>query len=224
MTASEALLECGAECLPVNVPAAAQRFGVKMIGYSDFVRLYDLDRQYIYENISYGGFSVMLEGSYICVINEELCGAARRRWTSAHELGHILSGHITGDRQCITVNDEREADCFAAEFLAPLTVLHFCGVSSALEVEELCRISHQAAEIRYRDLSARRRLQEEIFRGKMRGSGAEPQAPCGFLGDSTELALLVRFAPFIGSYLAKRSMHDSYEKYLCQLKKQPMAI
>lgn len=223
MTASQALLECGAQSLPVNVPEAAQCLGVKMIGYADFVSLFDFDMNYLYRNISYGGFSTRLDGNFVCVINESLCGKARRKWTSAHELGHVLLGHISERKQSVTLNDEHEADRFAAGFLAPLTVLHFCGVSSALEIESLCGISRQAAEIRYQELSALRRTQEELFRRKMRGADAD-FGLCGFLGDSTEMSLLVRFAPFIGSYLARRSAHDGYEKYLLELKKQPMAI
>lgn len=223
MTASEALLECGADSLPVNVPAAARQFGVKMIEYSDFISLYDVDEDYIYKNISYGGFSMMLDGKYICVINEKLCGKPRRKWTSAHELGHILSGHISAEKQSLTQSEEHEAERFAAGFLAPLTVLNFCGVSSALEIERLCGISRQAAGIRFQELTRLRRSQEEAFRQEMR-------KPCGaaeftgFLWDSTELELFARFQPFITSYIAKRSAHDGYESYLSQLVKQPMAI
>lgn len=221
MNASDALLECGAASLPVNVPAAARHFGVKMIGYSDFISLYDVDADYIYHNISYGGFSLMLEGRHICVINEKLCGKARRKWTSAHELGHILSGHISAEKQSLTQSEELEAERFAAGFLAPLTVLNFCGVSSALEVERLCGISRQAAEIRFKELTRLRRSQEDAFRREMRGSGS---TECNGLLDESELRLLLRFLPFITSYLSKRSAHDGYEKYLAQLANQQMAI
>lgn len=224
MTASEALLKCGAASLPVNVPEAAQRLGVKMIGYSDFVSLYDFDADYVCRSISYGGFSLMQDGKYVCVINENLCGIARRKWTTAHELGHILSGHISEARQKITKADEKEADRFAAGFLAPLTVLHFCGVSSVLEVEKLCGISRQAAEFRFQELTRLRRYEEEIFRQEMRGAVPRSPESSVFLRGSAELALLIRFAPFITSYIARRSQHDGYENYLSQQVKQPMAI
>lgn len=224
MTASDALLECGAASLPVNVPAAARHFGVKMIGYSDFISLYDVDADYIYRNISYGGFSLMLEGRYICVINENLCGKARRKWTSAHELGHILSGHISAEKQSLTQSEEREAERFAAGFLAPLTVLNFCGVSSALEVERLCGISRQAAEIRFKELTRLRRSQEEAFRREMREAGSGLAEFAGSLRNEAEYKLLLRFLPFITSYISKRSAHDGYEKYLAQLANQQMAI
>lgn len=102
-----------------------------------------------------------------------------RKWTAAHEVGHLLSGHITDPPMLLTQRQEREADDFAAELLAPLTVLHFCGVSSATEIEKLCGISRQAAEFRFQELSRLRRAQDEVYRLGVRNEQFSPD--CIFL-------------------------------------------
>lgn len=56
---------------------------------------------------------------YIVLYNDAKRSLARRRFTLAHEIGHILLEHgCDGDRQ------EAEANCFAAELLAPRVLVH----------------------------------------------------------------------------------------------------
>lgn len=71
---------------------------------------------------------------------------ARRRFTAAHELGHILLGH-TG-KAAISGADEQAADIFAVRLLAPACVLWGCQVRTADDIQQLCGISRQAAAIR----------------------------------------------------------------------------
>lgn len=202
MRGSEALLKINARTLPICVCEAAECLGIKVVDYTAFVNVYEIDKPFIYKNISYGGFSVRLDGGFVCVLNRDLCGKARRKWTAAHELGHILCGHISDGREEITPRDEREADRFAADFLAPLSVLHFCGVSSPAEIERLCGISHQAAEYRYAELTKKRRSQTESFRMAQRGENNVYSDI--FLPDDTEKALIRQFEPFISSYIGRR--------------------
>ena len=108
------------------------------------------------------------------------------------------------------------------ELLAPLTVLHFCGVSSATEIEKLCGISRQAAEFRFQELSRLRRAQDEVYRLGVRNEQFSPD--CIFLKTEEQRELFSKFAPFIGSYILSRSRHDDYEKHLIQRSRQPMAI
>lgn len=79
---------------------------------------------------------------------------ARQRFTAAHELGHIMLGHV-GKYNLVnrepTVNDnpvEQAANIFASRLLAPACVLWGCGVKNAEDIERLCNISHAAAEYR----------------------------------------------------------------------------
>lgn len=231
MTGTEALLRCGAVSLPVSVSDIAAHFGIKLVSYNDFTAVYDIDKTELYRRVSYGGFSLFDEGKYICVVNSSLCGKPRRKWTAAHEIGHILCGHISGNLIQLAPELEKQADDFAAELLAPLTVLHFCGVSSAAEIKRLCGISEEAAEYRFRELSALRRRQEDIFRSGLRTQPLSPdeipeytQPQSVFLQRECDRELFMQFSPFIGSYIAKRASHDGYEQYLSRISHEPMAI
>lgn len=225
MTGTQALIRSQAAALPTSVYSVADSFGIKITTYDDFTKVYDISKQELYEKASMGGFSVLIEGRFLCVLNVNLCGHSRRKWTAAHELGHILSGHITSESCSTTPEQEREADRFAADILAPLTVLHFCGVSSAAEIERLCGISHQAAAIRFGELVRLRRKQESAYRSGLRSVAdysdkeiPEITAPQSvFLATAADRELFLRFSPFISSYISRRTAHDGYEKYLKQL-------
>lgn len=232
MTGTQALIRSGIESLPTSIYTMADRFGIKIATYDEFTRVYDVSRQNLYTLASKGGFSMLVEGRYLCVLNTYLCHQPRRKWTAAHELGHILSGHIVSESCIPTPEQEKEADLFAAEILAPLTVLHFCGVSSAAEIERLCGISRQAAEIRFAELTRLRREQENLYHAGLRNvvdftideipEFTEPRSV--FLRRDIDRELFVQFSPFISNYISRRAAHDGYEQYLARLNRQPMAI
>ncbi|MGN1339038.1 MAG: ImmA/IrrE family metallo-endopeptidase [Oscillospiraceae bacterium] len=221
MTGTMALVAAGITSLPVSVAAVADRFGIKIVDFESFVMTYQVTKDELYSRVSYAGFSVLKEGRYICVLNPALCGRPRRKWTAAHEVGHILCGHTCGNEQP-TPCEEQQADCFASELLAPLTVLQFCGASSALEIERLCGISKQAAEVKFRELTRLRRADGERYHAALR-RGDQPPASL-FLLTEDNRELLRQFSPFISMYLSKRSPHDGYWRYLEALNKEPMAI
>jgi len=99
------------------------------------------------------GFCNIVDGTpYIFV--DSGCERFIRRFTAAHELGHILLGHV-GEfmqlndlRSGYTRDHERAADAFAMRLLAPACVLWGCGVSSASEIAKLCDLSLYTAELR----------------------------------------------------------------------------
>ena len=205
MTAAEILLRSGVAALPVDMGMIAQAHGVKLMSYESCAECYDMDVQRMYREISPLGFSFRDEEGYVAVINHNACGKLRRRWTMAHELAHILLGHVNTDIKRMEDRCERSADSLAAELLAPLTVLHFCGVSSAEEIGRLCGISRQASEIRFRQLQELRRSSTALHR---QGKGS------AFLQCESDKLLLERFLPFISEYITRRSAHDGYAEHL----------
>ena len=83
------------------------------------------------------------------------CTLERQRFTTAHELGHILLGHVGKcnnlvNREPSPHDNEREvaANVFASRLLAPACILHELKVKSAEEIAKLCGISLQSAEFR----------------------------------------------------------------------------
>lgn len=171
--------------LPVIPAEAAQAFGIKTVNYSDICEIYFRSRRELYR-ISLYGFSFEENGRWIIAVNELACGERRRRFTIAHEMGHCLLGHVS-EPGCVKPGSaqERAADSFAAEFLAPLPVLRMCGVSSAEELARLCGLSRSAAEIRFAELK--------------RGGGV----------DDDEFHVIMRFSGFIDKYLQCRSSYGS---------------
>lgn len=146
--------------LPVDPIAVAKALGVKVVSYRSAVEFFDVDIRELYERCPLG-FSFRENDTLCIALNENACGERRRRFTAAHELAHCVLGHLdrdgfsTGAGRGANHNEERAADQFAADLLAPLVVLHDCGVRSAEEISRACGISRQAAEIRLERLIAR---------------------------------------------------------------------
>lgn len=112
------------------------------------------------------GRSTIIDGKPIIMVAPD-CKPQRRRFTIAHELGHILLGHV-GEHELINREPspsdnpiEQEANVFASRLLSPACVLWGCNVQSSEEIGRLCDISPTAAKYRfdrYQDLLKRNRF------------------------------------------------------------------
>ena len=133
------LLDLHVTELPVKVTDVCRQLGVT-------VKLYDPPD----DN---DGCSLILNGVPIILVRRDMY-PPRQRFTTAHELGHILLGHVgqyplvNREPQATDNPIEQAANVFAARLLAPACVLWGCGVQSAADIERLCHVSRQAAEYR----------------------------------------------------------------------------
>lgn len=102
-----------------------------------------------------------VNGSYKIIYNPFIQSRERKRYTIAHEIGHIVLGHFRNDKLILsrgTLSDEeydvieKEADFFAAEMLMPIPVVKKMGLQKAEEIQEVFRVSKQAALNREKDL------------------------------------------------------------------------
>lgn len=102
-------------------------------------------------------------GEYLIVYDDTIGYLPRIRFTLAHEIGHIVMGHFTefektslreGVAPAEKIVLEREADAFAAELLAPRTILQrFPGIKNdPAWLQQTCFLSEQAADIRAKEL------------------------------------------------------------------------
>lgn len=99
------------------------------------------------------GVSAMVNGNPIILVNKG-DSPERQRFTAAHELGHIMLGHV-GKYKLVnrepSPNDnpiEQAANVFASRLLAPACVLWGCNIHTTDEIAVNCKISRQAAEYR----------------------------------------------------------------------------
>lgn len=149
--------------LPINPANAASALGIKIVSYSSMTEFYDIEADFLYKRSPFG-FSFKTENRFVIAVNENACGERKRRFTISHELGHCVLGHagkLSG--RAPTDSEEKAADKFAADLLAPLPVLILCGAESAEEIKKICGISGQAAEIRFRELVRLRRTNFLFF-------------------------------------------------------------
>ncbi|MGN0687204.1 MAG: ImmA/IrrE family metallo-endopeptidase [Oscillospiraceae bacterium] len=214
MTADEALLNAGCCSLPTDLGKVAAAHGIKIISYESYMKAYETDIDEVYRSISHLGFSFCEGGHYICAINEKACGRMRRRWTTAHELAHILLGHIRESGDTPPRGCEYDADKFAAQLIAPMCVIHMCGISTAQELARATGLSRQASEIRMNELSALRARQCEELRSAAR-SGAELYQSDVFFPDEASQRLLRQYLPFISQYITRKAA-GRYPAYLPQ--------
>ena len=123
--------------------------------------------------------------------------SGRIRFTVAHELGHLVLGHVAPGQVTVINRDptktdsplETAANQFAARLLAPACVLWGLGTYAAEEISELCHISVQAAKYRAK------RMEILYKRNK-------------FLTSPLERDVYEQFKPFIEEYRSARPSNN----------------
>lgn len=99
------------------------------------------------------GFCQMRCGLPYIFISSQV-SPVRQRFTAAHELGHIILGHIgkyelVNREPSATDNPiEQAANVFASRLLAPACVLWGLNITSADQIAKVCKISMPAAKFR----------------------------------------------------------------------------
>lgn len=149
-----ALLDTGTNALPVKVSRICGAYGVTLRSYqagAPLIRELGLEAQCEVSD----GFTVRSGGRCYVFYNAEQT-PGRVRFTIAHELGHVLLGHL-GDGEHTVYNrepspeddpEEHTANVFASRLLAPACVLHALGAVTPEQIAAACDISLAAARFR----------------------------------------------------------------------------
>ena len=133
------LLQEGVAELPVKIGPLCKQMGIPVRYYSP--------------SDGNDGISTIIDGQPVILISQNSI-RARQRFTAAHELGHILLGHV-GQYQLVNREPsqddnpiEQEANVFASRLLAPACVLWALNARTPEQIAALCDISYQAAAFR----------------------------------------------------------------------------
>ncbi len=133
-TAQHVLLEHGISELPFGVGDLCRAVGITAKSTGPF-RLRECG----------GGICCMEENMPYIFIDPSYC-KDYQKFTAAHELGHILLGHIgswtsMGGIQYLSKKcSEPDANAFAEELTMPECVLMSCGITTVRQIKRLCRI------------------------------------------------------------------------------------
>lgn len=169
------LLECGIDALPVRPSVICDHYGWVLADYHTgassiaLLGLKELTKQT-------DGFCAVTK-NHAYIFFDSTLPAGRQRFTIAHEVGHLVLGHVapggvtTVNREPTPGDDpiERQANQFAARLLAPACVLHELGAITPEAIQRACGLSRQAAEFRAA------RMQELERRNRYYTSPAERQ-------------------------------------------------
>lgn len=127
--------------LPVMVGDLCKQMGIHIC-------LYNRSAEHPYD-----GFTTRVQ-DVLCIFVARDCTVERQRFTAAHELGHILLGHV-GKYELVnrepSARDnpiEQAANVFASRLLAPACVLWALNLHTPEEIARLCNISYQSASFR----------------------------------------------------------------------------
>ena len=147
--------------------AAATRSNCRMMTYREFSELNGCS---IEETIrlceSRSGCTQydVLKGRYLILWNDDPSDnnvPGRQRWTKAHELGHVVFGHLPETAKqrgrssgfCHQHNREfeDEADAFAALLLCPWALFRQLHIYSPKDIENIFGLSEAASHVRWED-------------------------------------------------------------------------
>lgn len=146
--------------LPVRISDGIKRLGILLAPYSKAERfLADLGLTHLIQETD--GLSVRMGEKYHIFYRGDMV-PGRIRFTVAHELGHIILGHL--EHQPYTTRNrepqrddhpiEQMANVFASRLLAPACVLHDLNALTPERISELCDISLAAARFRAERMEA----------------------------------------------------------------------
>ena len=148
------LIRFGVNELPVRISPGIRAMGVALVPYSKSEEfLTELGLAYLMQETD--GLSIRRNGRYYILYRGDMV-PGRIRFTVAHELGHIILGHL--DHKTHTTRNrepqdddapiEQAANVFASRLLAPACVLHDLNALTPERISELCDISLTAARFR----------------------------------------------------------------------------
>ena len=159
-----------------KVVKALKNYKVKSMTYQQMAKLHNCTIEYI-ECIcqSQSGCTQYQKSTDRYLIlwnNDENIVSGRKRWTQAHEIGHIVLKHLPlANESAIAENSfgiscpnlESEADIFAAELLAPLPLFDMFNIKSPEDIKHTFGLSNEASNNRWNDYKKWKSLRRKTY-------------------------------------------------------------
>lgn len=155
------LIQYKIDSLPISLTQLCAQMGIELVSFKtakSFLKAKGLWK-HTYLN---DGFTCVINQKTFTFYNDSVISKGRVRFTIAHELGHIVLGHLDSNsaacRSSISLWNRGEkkepnpyesmANIFASRLLAPACVLHELQILSENEIAEKCGLSRLAAHYR----------------------------------------------------------------------------
>lgn len=128
-----------------------QNIKIKILSMQDFSRRFNVSLEELTQNGAFNeGYNIVQikNGTKKATIlyNEDILSSERKRFTIAHELGHIVLGHNEHSEK-----NEKEADTFASQLLLPHCILEqlvrYGKPVTEIYLKEKFGLSNEAAHI-----------------------------------------------------------------------------
>lgn len=162
--AREFILKSDIKWLPVNPREIYQKYSWLLLTWDEAKTILKHEDPLFLKKYKVEARTSMIKGSdmVLTIYDSSIIPFTRIRWTLAHEIGHIVLGHLE-DFEETAINRgglssaqykvlEDEADFFAAELLEPMPILKKIGAYKAEEIIKICNVSLSAAKNRSIDL------------------------------------------------------------------------
>lgn len=161
---ADACIHFNAPKLPLEIKAFVRSYSnIRLISYSKHIRKMGVTYDYLVSiaKDSFTDYYANADMYYIYYndLDYHIVNSNRYRWNIAHELGHILLGHLSENgktrilRSSLSDSEydelEEEADYFAQLILVPHAALLGFRVDGARNIKAMCKISEPASKKRY---------------------------------------------------------------------------
>lgn len=135
----QALIDFSVKSLPIPIASIANTAGIRL------VKSMGLPSRI-------AGITTQTDNTLTIIYRADM-PRGTKRFTIAHELGHIFLGHPMRGNYTRTFDlskpsVESEADIFASRFLMPACVLHELQAFTPDRIKDICDVSMQAAKVR----------------------------------------------------------------------------
>lgn len=159
--ARDLMVRCHIDALPVNPYKIAVILKIPVISYSQAYRAgFRSSIETLRVTAKADAMCYKSPGNqYIIFYDEAQTPKERINFSLAHELGHIMLGHLNneGILPRYEVNQknepkEKEADSFAGELLRPPILLILAGITRAQDISKSCNITLSAARSAYKSI------------------------------------------------------------------------